>query len=215
MTSGRSSPGFPIPEGMEGFWQWDKMHCPRPQTPITEEIFLAAVSKGFSTGMDEFASPVGLRYKVVNYFGYISVYPLPLGEESMDDRIARYQATMRDVLPRMGDLWENEWLPSILPGLEKARSTDYAALSDDQLFETLGRDDQGLHASVHDPRQDQLRYRVRKYVRRLLRRAVQPQRPYRALFDPPGLPHALSRRRPRPLAVEPHHQGEPGPPPGV
>ena len=69
MTSARSSPGFPIPEGMEGFWQWDKMHCPRPQTPITEEIFLAAVSKGFSTGMDEFASPVGLRYKVVNYFG--------------------------------------------------------------------------------------------------------------------------------------------------
>ncbi|MCH8185231.1 MAG: hypothetical protein IH862_03930 [Chloroflexi bacterium] len=137
MTSAQSSPSFPIPEGMEGFWQWDKMHCPRPQTPITEEIFLTAVSKGFSAGMDEFASPVGLQYKVVNYFGYMGVFPLPLGSESMDDRVARYQGILHDVLPRMGDLWENEWLPSILPGLEKARSTDYAALSDDQLFETL------------------------------------------------------------------------------
>ena len=132
-----STANFPIPEGMEGFWQWDKMHCPRPQTPITEELFLAAVSKGFSAGMDEFASPVGLQYRVVNYFGYINAYPLPLGDESMDDRIARYQGTMHDVLPRMGDLWENEWLPSILPGIEKARTTDYGALSDDQLFETL------------------------------------------------------------------------------
>ncbi len=131
-----STTDFPIPEGMEGFWQWDKMHCPRPQTPLTEELFLAAVSKGFSAGMDEFASPVGLQYSVVNYFGYINVFPLPMSE-SMDDRIARHQGIMHDVLPRMGDLWENDWLPSILPGIEKARTTDYGALSDDQLFEAL------------------------------------------------------------------------------
>ena len=79
MTSAQSSPDFPIPEGMEGFWTWDKMHCPRPQTPITEEIFLTGVSEGFSAGMDEFASPVGLQMKVVNYFGYLNIFPLPLG----------------------------------------------------------------------------------------------------------------------------------------
>ena len=122
-----------------GFWQWDKMHCPRPQTPITQELFLTAVSKGFSTGMDEFASPVGMQYKVVNYFGYMNIFPLPLGSESMDDRIARHQGIMHDILPRIGDLWENEWLPSILPGIEEAQTTDYGALSDDQLFETLHR----------------------------------------------------------------------------
>ena len=134
-----STADFPIPEGMEGFWTWDKMHCPRPQTPITEELFLAAVSKGFSTGMDEFASPVGLVFKVVNYYGYIGVVPLDLGSESMEERVERYQGILHDVLPRMGDLWDNEWLPSILPGLDRARSTDYAALSDDQLFETLDK----------------------------------------------------------------------------
>ena len=46
---------------------------------------------------------------------------------------------MHDILPRIGDLWENEWLPSILPGIEEAQTTDYGALSDDQLFETLHR----------------------------------------------------------------------------
>ena len=139
MTSAQSSPGFPIPEGMEGFWQWDKMHCPRPQSPITEEIFLKCLSKGFSAAMDEFASPVGLEFRLVNYYGYIGVVPLDLGSESMEERVERYQGILHDVLPRMGDLWDNEWLPSILPGLDRARSTDYAALSDDQLFETLDK----------------------------------------------------------------------------
>ena len=137
MTGQTGSSEFPIPEGIEGFWQWDKMHCPRPQTALTEEIFLRGVSVGFTTAMDQLACPVGMQYQVINRYGFYAIVPQDLGDESMDQRIPRYQQTLEDIVPRLGDLWTNEWLPSILPGLEKAQKTDYAALDDSDLLLTL------------------------------------------------------------------------------
>ena len=137
MTTSPSSNDFPIPADLEGFWQWDKMHCPRPQTPLTEDIFLKGVSEGFSTAMDAFACPVGMQLRAINYYGFASMIPFDLGGETMEDRVARYQETTGQILPRLGELWEREWLPSILPALDRARARDYGSLSDRQLLDTL------------------------------------------------------------------------------
>jgi pyruvate,water dikinase len=37
----------------------------------------------------------------------------------------------------MGELWEKQWLPSIIPGLDSSRNRDYASLSDQLLVDTL------------------------------------------------------------------------------
>jgi len=55
----------------------------------------------------------------------------------MEDRSARYIKTLGEVLPRMGELWEQEWLPAILPGLDRARAIDYPSLSNEALVQTL------------------------------------------------------------------------------
>jgi hypothetical protein len=34
----QQNPNFPIPENLEGFWVWDKMHGPRPMTPYTQDL---------------------------------------------------------------------------------------------------------------------------------------------------------------------------------
>ena len=136
MSSQYGSTDFPVPGGIEGFWRWDKMHCPRPQTAITEELFLKRFV-GFSTAMDEFACPVGVEYRCINRYGYVAAVPQDLGDETKEQRAQRYQETLGDVIPRLGDLWENEWLPSMMPGLEKARDMDYASLSDSDLLKTL------------------------------------------------------------------------------
>ncbi len=128
---------FPIPADLQGFWQWDKMHMPRPITPLTEEIFLHGVQDGFSKAMDEFACPVKFLQRAINYYGYGAIAPLDLGEESIESRIGRYQATMGRVLPNIGELWEKEWLPSILPGLDKAKNLNYFDLTDKQLADTF------------------------------------------------------------------------------
>ena len=74
MTSSQS-PEFKFPEGLEGFWQWDKMHFPRPLSPQTQELFVKAYSKGFTAAMDEFAYPVGFSYVPINYYGYFTTPP--------------------------------------------------------------------------------------------------------------------------------------------
>lgn len=93
--------------------------------------------EGFTRAMHEFGAPVGFQACVVNYYGYTTVKPLDIGDETMEARLKRYeQALARDV-PLVGKNWETEWLPSILPGLERARSMDYGALSDAELLATF------------------------------------------------------------------------------
>jgi phosphohistidine swiveling domain-containing protein len=135
------APAFPIPTDFDGrFLQWDKMHCPRPQTPLTEEVFLKLLGDGFSDAMDEFSCPVGLRYHVLNRYAFAEVSPFDMPETpEFAARLERYQATMHDVLPKIGDLWANEWLPSIMPGIERAKSADYSSLSDEEYLAEYDR----------------------------------------------------------------------------
>ena len=137
MTSSPAPADFPIPADIEGFWQWDKMHCPRPQTQLTEDLFLRAISVGFSKAMDEFACPVGMQYKVINRYGFGGMIPFDLGSETIEERVERYKDTMGRILPRMGELWEQEWLPPMLPAIEAARNRDYASPNDQELLDTL------------------------------------------------------------------------------
>jgi phosphohistidine swiveling domain-containing protein len=57
----------------------------------------------------------------------------------MEARIERYKKTLGDVLPRMGELWANEWLPSIRPQVDEAIKRDYKSLSDDALVELFDK----------------------------------------------------------------------------
>ena len=93
MTSSPVPADFPVPPDLQGFWEWDRMHFPRPQTPATEEILFPALSRGFSMGMDEFAHPMALVCRVFNYYGYIGMVPQELKGESMEQRVARFRET--------------------------------------------------------------------------------------------------------------------------
>ena len=77
-------------------------------------------------------------YIPINYYGYFTTPPFPLGDESIEERVERHKGIMHDVLPRMDELWDNEWLPSMMPGIDRAKSTDYGSLSDSELLTTLG-----------------------------------------------------------------------------
>lgn len=146
MTSHSAAVEFPVPPDMRGgFWQWDKMHAPRPLTPLSQDFMFDNVSSGFTAGMDELGCPLGFAMKTVNYYRYAAMYPLDPPGQDNPARRARYARTMSEVLPRMGELWEKEWLPSILPALKKARETNYASLSDSQLLATLEEQRKDVH----------------------------------------------------------------------
>jgi rifampicin phosphotransferase len=137
MSSPSVPSDFPIPPDVEGFWAWEKGHFPRPATPLTQEILYGAITEGFSGAMDQWACPFGAHCRAINYYGFFTIKPFDLGAETREERSARYRKTLGEVLPRLGELWEREWLPSILPGLEKGRTADCTALSNEALLNTL------------------------------------------------------------------------------
>ena len=83
---------------------WDKMHCPKPQTTLTRDLWNSAIGEGFTRGMEEFACPAGVRYENVNTYAYMALVPQELGDETIEQRVDRYKATLGEMLPKMGSL---------------------------------------------------------------------------------------------------------------
>ena len=145
MTAAPDTPRFPANDEVEGFWTWDKIHAPRPLTPLSGDTVLRALPEGFSEAMREYDCSLAMEMTTFNYYAYASFHPVDADRDSGAEREARYGATLDRIVPRVGRLWQDEWLPSILPGLEKAKNTDYAGLSDDELWQQFEEHLQALH----------------------------------------------------------------------
>jgi pyruvate,water dikinase len=128
------STDFPIPADLEGFWLWDKLHCPRPLTPLEHELLLKSTGSGFSKAIGDLGSSLMAVTRSINYYNYLHGEEIDIGSEDREARKARYHKNVDELMPKLGDLWENEWLPEMLPKLERARNTDYTALDDAQLL---------------------------------------------------------------------------------
>jgi phosphohistidine swiveling domain-containing protein len=126
---------FPIPPDVEGFWLWDRLHCPRPLTPLEHELLLISTGEGFSKAIGEMGSQVVAVTRSINYYNYLHGEPLDIGSERPEERKARYDRNVEELMPKLGDLWENTWLPEMLPKLERARNTEYTTLSDEDLLQ--------------------------------------------------------------------------------
>src|SRR4051794_5090853 len=141
MTSPTSTPEcaaqFPVPADLTDFWMFDQVHAPRPLTPLSEEILLAALTEGFCTALQEVGYPLGIVMRVVNRYGYITLLPHTGPDGAILQLPAWDQESSAASLHNLGERWECEWLPSILPGLERVRTLDYSALSDAALLTTL------------------------------------------------------------------------------
>ena len=126
---------FPIPADVQGFWSWDRIHCPHPTHPLEQELMLEGTAAGFTRSMDEMGSPFGVVTRLINNYSYVAFFPLDFKGEDPEMRAARYKQNVAELMPNVRERWESEWLPNMLPALERARTTDFAALSDDQLLD--------------------------------------------------------------------------------
>jgi rifampicin phosphotransferase len=134
----KSPTDFPIPQDLPpGFWNWDRVHCPHPTSPLEQEMMLDTTAAGFSRSMAELGSTFGVTSRLINYYSYLTFVPLDLGDEDREARRARYQQNVAELMPRVRELWETEWLPAMLPSLERGRNTDYATFGDDELLRTF------------------------------------------------------------------------------
>ncbi|HEU0169679.1 MAG TPA: hypothetical protein VFS62_18040, partial [Chloroflexota bacterium] len=129
---------FPKTEEVEGLWVWDKFHAPRPIAPLSDDLVWITLGEGFTKGQDRFACPLGMNTGSINYYTYASFVLMPeMTTDQVGERMKRYQHNLEQLVPRVGQLWESEWLPGIKPEIIRARDLNYDSLNDQQLIAEL------------------------------------------------------------------------------
>ena len=77
MTTTTDEVVFPTPDEIEGFWALDKMHAPRPITPLSFDLIVHTLAEGFTKAQAEYDCPIMVTTKEINHFFYVSFHPIP------------------------------------------------------------------------------------------------------------------------------------------
>jgi pyruvate,water dikinase len=129
--------GFPTSNDIAGYWDWDKIHAPRPLTPLAGDVVVMGMADGFTIAQHEFGSPLALRCRMINYYLYASFTPDEDFPHQSASDVERYVEELDRLASRTGERWVNEWEPALMPILHKARTADWLALSDEDLVKEL------------------------------------------------------------------------------
>lgn len=127
---------FPAPDEIEGFWALDKMHAPRPITPLSVDLVMHTLSEGFTKAQAEYDCPIMVSTKEVNHYFYVAFHPIP-DEAEIADRMTRYHDKLATMVPGIGKTWEEQWKPEVIARNVPLKTADYSGLSDAELIAKL------------------------------------------------------------------------------
>ncbi len=68
---------FPQPHEIDGYWDWDKIHAPRPLTPLAGDAIVMSMGTGFTIAQHDFGSTLELKCRMVNNYLYAAFAPDP------------------------------------------------------------------------------------------------------------------------------------------
>ena len=127
---------FPGPDEIEGFWNLDKMHAPRPVTPLSFDLVVRTLAEGFTKAQAEYDCPIMVSTKEVNHYFYVAFHPIP-DEAEIADRMTRYHGKLAEMVPGVGKTWDEVWKPEVIASNVPLKTADYSALSDGELVTKL------------------------------------------------------------------------------
>ena len=130
MADETATDAFPVqwddPADAETCWQYDPEHTPGAIEPLAFDLGLGPFIEGFGWG---------LRPRVFNYYPFFrwQQRAAASGED------APPSASDFERLREAGRRWEDEILPEVLGHIERFRTADFAAMSNEQLAEEIER----------------------------------------------------------------------------
>ena len=136
MTTTTDEIVFPGPGEIDGFWALDKMHAPRPVTPLSFDLVVHPLAEGFTKAQAEYDCPVMVTTKEINHFLYVAFHPLP-DEAEIQRRLLTYHEKLATEVPKIGKTWEEEWKPAVIATNVPLKTADYSGLGDDELVAKL------------------------------------------------------------------------------
>jgi phosphohistidine swiveling domain-containing protein len=127
---------FPQPDEIEGYWALDKMHAPRPITPLSFDLVVRTLAQGFTKAQAEYDCPIMVSTKEVNHYFYVAFHPLP-DEAEIQRRMVGYHEKLAANVPQIGKTWEEQWKPEVIASNVPLKTADWSRLSDDELVAKL------------------------------------------------------------------------------
>jgi rifampicin phosphotransferase len=127
---------FPGPDEIEGFWALDKMHAPRPVTPLSFDLVVHRLSDGFTKAQAEYDCPIMVSAREVNHYYYVAFHPIP-DEAEIADRMTRYHGKIASMVPGVGKTWDEQWKPEVIATNVPLKTADWSQLDDAELVAKL------------------------------------------------------------------------------
>jgi rifampicin phosphotransferase len=145
---------FPAPNEIEGYWALDKMHAPRPITPLSFDLVVRTLAEGFTKAQAEYDCPIMVSTKEVNHFFYVAFHPIP-DETEIKRRMVEYHDKLASKVPLIGKTWEEDWKPAVIAQNIPLKTADWSGLSDAELVAKLDeltqlmRDQWWIHGHIN------------------------------------------------------------------
>ncbi len=136
MTTTTDEVVFPGPGEIDGFWALDKMHAPRPVTPLSFDLVVHPLAEGFTKAQAEYDCPVMVTTREINHFLYVAFHPLP-DEAEIQRRLLTYHEKLATEVPKIGKTWEEQWKPAVIATNVPLKTADYSGLDDAELVAKL------------------------------------------------------------------------------
>ncbi len=124
-----------------GFWAQDRIHAPRPISPLAVQLITDTMAIGFNRAHREYGAPLVMHTRAVGHYLFSAMRPLQDAAE-LGLRAERYQH-LDKILDDVGPTWEHEWKPVLVQRVLQDRLADYRHLTNAELIEELER--QRLH----------------------------------------------------------------------
>ncbi|MDA3040050.1 MAG: hypothetical protein O3C27_11085, partial [Actinomycetota bacterium] len=128
-------PAISWPTDLDGFWAQDRMHAPRPITPLAVDLITDTMAIGFTEAHREYGAPLDMSTRSINHYLFSSLRP-PTDPDELARRAERY-ASLPDRLDEVGPLWEDVWKPELIASVRAGRQADYRSLSNEALADEL------------------------------------------------------------------------------
>lgn len=122
-------PEFPVsfePNDQQGFWTTDRMHFPRPISPMTGAF---PIDHGINESFRTFGVPLAFRSKRINTYHYDTVTPTAASPQEAAEAGKRTEQMMGAVIARLDDYWNAEMLPQVKEHLAFLEGFDLAGAS--------------------------------------------------------------------------------------
>jgi phosphohistidine swiveling domain-containing protein len=133
MTMSTFSVNWDDPADARYAWTLERMHAPEPMTLADALAFKCAFDHGLTAAARAYGVPLRALTRRINTYLYLALVPTNWRATQHRDDADRLSAA----IGRLGDLWDDEYLPEIKRHLQHWEALDPASLTLSQLIDAL------------------------------------------------------------------------------